>query len=218
MKSSVVEKEMRKFENIVLDFGHGGIDKKGHYTTAPSKMHTFPDGDVVYEGVLNRQIGGLLYILLKIYYPHINTICTVYPHDYRDLSLPYRVRVANSLPLENTLFISIHHNSSQKHNAGGFELYTTKGHTFSDIVSESIANSIEPLVKDVKLNLRYDFTDGDKDKEVDFYVLRKTKCSAVLLELGFFDYLPDLKVITDKKFQYEMVYKIMEGIDKFLIK
>lgn len=216
MKLLQIEK-MRKFNNIVLDFGHGGIDKEGNYTTSPSKMFTFPNGKTVYEGVLNRQIGGLLYTLLRIYHPHINTICTVKPDDCRDLSLTYRVRVANSLPKDNTLFLSIHHNSSPQHNATGFELYTSTGQTFSDIVAESIANSVEPLVQSVKLNLRYDFSDGDRDKEIDFYVLRKTKCSAALLELGFFDYAPDLKLIADRRYQFKEAYKIIKGIEQFLI-
>ena len=52
-------------KNIILDFGHGGIDQNGTYTTAPAKMFTFSNGEIAYEGVLNRQIGGLVEIYLK---------------------------------------------------------------------------------------------------------------------------------------------------------
>ena len=51
--------------NVVLDFGHGGIDKDGNYTTAPKKMHTYDNGEVAYEGVLNRQIGKYIKDCLK---------------------------------------------------------------------------------------------------------------------------------------------------------
>ena len=34
---------------------------------------------------------------------------------------------------------------------------------------------------------RLDYSDGDVDKEANFYVLRKTKMPAVLLEMWFFD-------------------------------
>lgn len=40
--------------NIVLDFGHGGIDGSGNYTTAPNKMH--------YLYVIENKINGKLYI------------------------------------------------------------------------------------------------------------------------------------------------------------
>ena len=39
-------------KNIVLDFGHGGIDINGNYTTAPNKMHKFSNGQIAYEGVV----------------------------------------------------------------------------------------------------------------------------------------------------------------------
>jgi len=40
-------------KNIILDFGHGGIDESGKYTTK-GKKHDFGNGEVAYEGVLNR--------------------------------------------------------------------------------------------------------------------------------------------------------------------
>ena len=46
-------------KNIILDFGHGGIDENGNYTTL-GKKHTFPNGETAYEGVINRRIGGML--------------------------------------------------------------------------------------------------------------------------------------------------------------
>ena len=35
--------------------------------------------------------------------------------------------------------------------------------------------------------LRKDTTDGDKDKEADFYVIKKAPCAAVLTENFFYD-------------------------------
>ena len=201
-------------KNVVLDFGHGGIDSNGKYTTAPSKMFKFPDGEVAYEGVLNRQIGGHLYTYLRNHLG-LNVICTVKEDDPRDISLSHRVRVANSLPTKETIFISIHCNAGGGKGTG-FEIFTTRGTTLSDTLAEDIANSVESEYEEVGLRLRYDFSDGDKDKEADFYVLRKTRGVAVLLECGFFDNKKDFDLLKNQDFQCEIAKGIYEGIIKFI--
>lgn len=202
-------------ENIVLDFGHGGIDHNGKYTTAPNKMHTYPDGEVAYEGVLNRQIGGHVYTCLRAH-SEFNVVCTVKEDDPRDLSLSWRKRVANSYPKDETIFISIHCNASPGHNASGFELYTTKGTTKSDKLAECIANAVEHVFEEVDMKLRYDLSDGDKDKEADFYVLRETNCPAVLLECGFFDNKKDFDNLKDPVFQGNLGSFIYTGILEYI--
>lgn len=202
-------------KNIILDFGHGGIDSDGKYTTSPYKMHKFDNGEIAYEGLLNRQIGGHVYTCLRSH-SDLNVICTVKEDDPRDLSLSYRVRVANSFAPKETIFISIHCNASTNHNASGFELFTTKGTTKSDELAENIADSVEHLYQDLSINLRYDFSDGDKDKESDFHVLRKTKCPAVLLECGFFDNMKDFKHLKDPLFQANLGSFIYTGILKYI--
>jgi N-acetylmuramoyl-L-alanine amidase len=201
--------------NVVLDFGHGGIDKDGNYITSPNKMHTFDDGVVAYEGVLNRQIGGHIYTCLRSH-QDLNVVCTVKEDDPRDLSLSYRVRVANSFDPKSTIFVSVHCNASPNHNASGFEIFTTKGLTESDILAEHIATSAEFALDKVSLRTRYDLSDGDKDKEVDFYVLRKTKCPAVLLECGFFDFRPDFELLKDPLFQGDLGSFVYTGIINYI--
>ena len=206
-----------KPSNIILDFGHGGIDKYGNYTTAPNKMYKHNNGEVAYEGVLNRQIGGHVYTCLRGH-SDLNVKCTVKEDDARDIALSHRVRVANAYPSTNTLFISIHCNASASHNASGFELFTTVGKTKSDDLAQDIANAVEHLYTDNDIRLRYDLSDGDKDKEVDFYVLRKTKCPAVLLECGFFDNIKDFNLLKDPKFQADLGSFIYTGIINYINK
>ena len=205
-----------KIKNIILDLGHGGIDNNGNYVTAPKKMAILPNGTIAYEGVINRQIGGLVGQLLK-WHSEFNVEYTVKPDDYRDISLRHRVRVANKYNPSETLFISIHSNAFNG-KARGFELYTTRGITKSDSLADSIANSVEDLYNNINLKLRYDFTDGDKDKEADFYVLRKTKCPAVLIECLFFDNEYDYKYLSDTNFQKDLAYAIYKGITNYASK
>lgn len=203
-------------KNIILDFGHGGINSSGEYTTAPSKMFTFPNGEVAYEGVINRQIGGLVEIYLKSH-SNLNVITTVKATDPRDLSLSYRVGVANKYNPKETIFISIHSNTSASHNASGFSIFTTEGVTKSDYLATCIGESVKTYYDDLNLRLRFDFyLDNDLDKERDFYVLRKTRCPAVLLECLFFDYYPDFQKLTDAEFQKEMAWHIYKGIMRFV--
>lgn len=204
-------------KNVILDFGHGGLDFNGNYTTAPAKMHKFSDGEVAYEGVLNRQIGGHVYTCLRGH-SDLNVVCTVKEDDSRDIGLSQRVRVANKFNPEETLFVSIHCNASSGHNASGFELFTTVGKTKSDDLAEDIANAVEHIYKRENMRLRYDNSDGDKDKEIDFYVLRKTKCPAVLIECGFFDYRPDFDKLKNPLFQGDLGSFIYTGILNYILK
>ncbi|MBL6964233.1 MAG: N-acetylmuramoyl-L-alanine amidase [Bacteroidetes bacterium] len=204
-------------KNIILDFGHGGIDENGHYTTAPSKMFTFPNGETAYEGFINRQIGGLIELYLRSNYPDYNIVTTVKTTDSRDLSLSYRVQVANQFPAADTLFISIHSNASMNHNASGFSIYTTPGVTRSDSLATYIGEEVEKYYTDLNLKLRFDFySDGDLDREADFYVLMKTKCPAVLLECLFFDYWEDYKLLKSAEFQKELAWHVYKGIIKYV--
>lgn len=201
-------------KNIILDFGHGGLDENGVYTTS-GKQHKFNENEIAYEGVLNRQIGGILQAYLRSLGNSYNIITTVKADDPRDLSLSYRVQVANSFPANETIFISIHCNAFNTL-AEGFEIFTTKGTTKSDQLAEIIANHIEPFYQSLNLKLRYDFRDGDKDKEADFYVLQKTNCPAVLLECLFFDNYNEFKLLRDVAFQRELAWRIFLGIKHYL--
>ncbi|MCH2225014.1 MAG: N-acetylmuramoyl-L-alanine amidase [Crocinitomicaceae bacterium] len=203
-------------KNIILDFGHGGLDKKGKYTTR-GKKHKFPNGEWAYEGVLNRQIGGMIQAYFRAHGTRYNVVTTVGADDSRDLSLGYRVRVANKFKPSETIFISIHCNAFNS-KARGFEIFTSRGTTKSDAIAESIANSIEPYYKELKLRLRYNFSDGDKDKEADFYVLRKTRCPAVLLECLFFDNREDFDNLKNPEFQKELSWRIYQGIQSYIEK
>jgi len=195
-------------KNIILDRGHGSLTKDGKYTTAPSKMFKFPDGKIAYEGLLNSQITKKVGDYLKTH-SEFNTIYTVAPEDPTDLPLILRVSLANKYKGKETIFISIHCNAG---GGTGFEIFTTKDTTESDKLAEHIAKEVEVVYKENKLKLRYDLSDGDKDKEEDFYVLRKTNCPAVLLECGFFDNKEDFKLLSNEDFQFDLAHKIYLGI------
>lgn len=199
-------------KNVVLDFGHGGIDSDGKYTTAPSKMFKFEDGVVAYEGKINREIGKKVYDNFRAEC-NLNVVCTVEASDSTDLSLYNRVKKANSYPYKETVFVSIHCNAGK---GTGYEIFTSIGQTSSDKLAEEITNAVKPFYKKHKLPIRTDMRDGDQDKESNFYVLKKTKGTAVLIECGFFDNRSDFDLLSKDCFQAGLAKLIYKGIMNYI--
>lgn len=200
-------------DTVILDYGHGGVDKDGNYTTAPSKMAEV-NGEDVYEGVLNRTLGGMLYHLLKWDYKRkLKVVQTVKADDPRDISLGHRVRVANRE--KNAVFISIHCNAFDG-TAHGFEIFTTRKQNNSDLLAESIATEVADLNPQHPLRMRFDLSDGDKDKEKDFYVIKRCVHPSVLVECLFFDNVKDLEMFNDLKFRQDFVAALYRGIVNFI--
>lgn len=206
---------MHRIKQVILDPGHGGLDANGKYTTAPNKMHIFPNGEEVYEGVLNRELAKELYEHLRKD-TSFSTLFTVKPDDPRDMKLSRRVYFANTFDPRETLFISLHCNASPNHNAGGGEVWTSPGETKSDILADYIYLGMRRELTKWGMKMRPDNSDGDYDREAAFYVLRRTLCPAVLIEYGFFDYRPDLQALQDPNFQKRVNKSIAEYIIKYI--
>lgn len=198
--------------NIIIDCGHGGIDSNGKYTTAPNKMHKFDDGTIAYEGKLNREIGKRVGdFLMELCY---NVSYTVPPSNSRDVKLSSRVTYANKFNSNDTIFVSFHSNASNSHKARGFEIFTSVGETRSDVLATYIGE--EMIDEFPKLRFRTDTSDGDLDKESQFYVLRKTNCPAVLIENLFFDNRADFDLLCSVSFQKRLSWRISNGIIRYL--
>ena len=169
----------------LLDAGHGGMNN-GKYTTAPAKMHVFDDGLTFYEGVNNRHIVNRL-----IQWLQRNQIDFMTMHDeVEDTPLKQRVLVANAMHAQEKrcIYLSIHSDAMPDgaHGKGsGFAIYTSPGQTGSDSVASIFTNTYRAMLPEFRL--RADRTDGDDDREENFYVLRKTTCPAILVENLFFD-------------------------------
>ena len=202
--------------NIIIDPGHGGIDENGNYTTEPNKMFTFPDGFTIYEGEVNRKIGKhLSNNFLADVSNNVKVIFTVDPLDASDISLQDRVDIANKYNPNNSLFVSIHNNAG---GGNGFEIYTSKGETESDKLATEIFNSVKSQYDKLDLPMRKNTSDGDVDKEENFYVLRKTTMPAVLVEGLFFDNRENAELLIDDNFLKELAFSIYHGIMNYIDK
>lgn len=162
-----------------IDCGHGGL-RNGYYTTCPNKMHTFPDGLEIYEGVINRAIGKKVWLKLV----ELAIDFSLVYDEVEDDDLETRVYRADNIFKKDkrAVFLSIHSNAG---GGSGFEIFTSPGQTKSDKVANIFCETYQKHFPDY--TFRKDLADGDADKEANFYVLRKTDCPALLVENLFFD-------------------------------
>lgn len=201
---------------VFLDAGHGGLDASGNYVTAPSKQFqhskgTFHNGRWFYEGVWNRTLTNRVAAKLA----NLNIQHIIVSHEYLDLSLHYRVDMANwyHKNFKKGIYISNHANASSSHRARGFEVYTTPGKTKSDKVAEIYWDEVKDVL-DNRIKYRSDKSDGDHDKEARFFVLKNTAMPAILVEHLFFDNFEDAKLLIDD----EIIERFAEAQVRAIIK
>jgi N-acetylmuramoyl-L-alanine amidase len=188
----------------LLDNGHGGIID-GVYTTAPSKMYKFEDGTTIYEGDFNRRVVNK--IVKKLSEKGVNY--TILVPELEDISLSTRVKRADAHYAidKSCIFVSVHGNAGK---GTGFEVFTSVGQTRSDKIAEVFFGKMEKAFP--KKAGRKDNSDGDSDKEAQFYLLRKTDCPAILTENFFMDRLEDAKLMLSDEGQEKIANAHVEAI------
>lgn len=197
-----------------LDMGHGGINPDGKYVTKGKQYH-FNDGTSIYEGDINRKIGHRVANNLK----QLGIDFTVLTPGYEDYRLSWRVAKANRIYSRDKrcVYVSFHSNAASNsikgsgNSASGYEIFTSVGQTKSDDFAEVFLNTYIKHFRNAK-RARLDGSDGDKDKEAQFYVLRKTHSPAILLENLFYDNRQDAEYLLSTKGQKELAYVITQSI------
>ena len=168
----------------ILDNGHG---KETPGKRSPQFGGNLP---ILYEYEFNRDI--------------VNRICDMCQKErieywllvpeQHDIPLQERCERANRIYEETggkCFLLSIHANAG---GGTGWECYTTKGETKSDRIAETLAEQWL-LEFGNEWHFRADYSDGDADKESQFYILRHTKCPAVLSENLFMDRYEDYQFL-----------------------
>lgn len=191
---------------ILIDNGHG--------ENTPGKRS--PDGKFR-EYLYAREIAEAIEGELKFLGIDAERIVT----ETEDISLAERARRVNEicgrLGAENVVLVSIHCNASKNGEWGkarGWSAYTSKGKTKSDELATMLY--VEAAKNFAGQTLRKEFSDGDPDWEEGFYVLRKTKCPAVLTENFFMDNEQDLAYILSKEGYEAVVTTHVEAIKKYV--
>lgn len=189
---------------VVLSNGHGGVIN-GIYQTSGKRSSSWHNG-ILYEGMFNRWVVNRLIEKLdraKIPYYHISP-------EYKDTSLETRVNRLKRIYEQNSNIwcLDIHANGG---GGKGIEAYTTVGETKADPLAEILLSNLERDLKGVQ-KMRFDWSDGDRDKEKDFYILRKTKVPTVLLECGFMDQKADYNNLWSEDYLKKVVESVFNSI------
>lgn len=191
---------------ILIDNGHGA--------DTPGKCS--PDGKHR-EFAFSREIAGMTVqeLVARGYDARL-----LVP-ETSDIPLAERARRANLIcerhGAGNVILISVHSNASgngQWMQAGGWSAYTSKGKTRADALASCLYAEAEKNF--AGHNIRTDYSDGDPDWEEGFYILRKTRCPAVLTENFFHDNREDIAFITSEAGKRAIVKTHVDGIVNYL--
>lgn len=180
----------------ILDNGHGGVIG-GEYQTAGKRSPNWEKG-VLYEGMFNRWVvNRLVEKLDRAQIPYYKV-----SEESRDISLEERVERVNKIirDVPNGMLLSVHANAG---GGTGMEFFTTQGVTTSDVICGEFIKEAVAAVPSHKL--REDLSDGDSDKEANFYILSRVVCPAILVEVGFMDNKEDYDKLWSQSFLEDFV-------------
>lgn len=169
---------------VLLDNGHGK-------ETAGKRSPVWSDGSQLFEWEFNRDI--VCRIVEKLQADDIPYRVLV-PEE-NDVSLTERAKRANEYAKEfngKAYVLSIHANAG---GGTGWEVYTSPGQTPSDAIATVFFEEAGREFVPDGWRMRSDYSDGDPDKEAQFYILTKTTCPAVLTENFFMDTEKDCRFI-----------------------
>lgn len=193
---------------ILIDNGHG-INTSGKCS---------PDGKLKEWEYTRLLAEGIIELLKAKGYDAERIV-----HEDIDISLGERCRrvngFCNKLGKDNVLLVSVHCNAAgngQWMTARGWSAYTTPGQTKSDILAESLYTAAAKILNGQ--HFRSDRSDGDRDIEERFYILKNTNCAAVLTENLFQDNKEDVSFLLSDLGKSAIIELHVEGIINYIKK
>lgn len=188
---------------VLIDNGHG--------SNTPGKRS--PDGRLR-EYAYTREIAERLVMELRKNGIDAERIVK----EEIDVPLAERCRRANEYKASEAILVSIHCNAagngSDWMSVRGWEAWTSVGKTKADKLATCLYENAEHCLPGMKI--RKDMTDGDQDKENGFYILKHTKCPAVLTENLFQDNKEDVEFLLSEEGKLAIVNLHVWGIMKYL--
>ena len=172
----------RGFDTVVIDAGHGGIDRGGGPGQAiPEKPYTL-DTALRLEQALRRR--GFRTVMTRT--------------DDVFVPLPTRVAIANSY--RNAIFVSVHYNSAPRVDAHGYETYYYRSDSFG------LATRLH------RAQLATLDTEDRFVRRRGFYVVRRTAIPAVLCEGGFLTNPGESRIVLNASYRQRWAENIANAI------
>lgn len=190
---------------VILDNGHG-LDTPG------KRSPKWNDGSQLFEYEFNRNIAKRIATMLNAEGIKYRLLVP----EVIDISLGERCRRANRIYDETNgkcFVVSIHANAS---GGTGWEVYTSKGQTKADAIATVFYNEAKKAFPEQRVRTDY-YTDGDPDKESQFYILVHTKAPAILTENFFMDNEKDCRLIMSEEGRERIARFHVEAIKKIIL-
>lgn len=188
IKSDDSRKDTDRKVRIVLDAGHGG-----------------EDGGTFSGNILEKDIALAVVLRMKslLEEKDIEVILTRKEDEF--LSLEDRTNIENRADAD--LFVSIHCNYYEDDSSiKGLECYYYEESKNGRLFAEAL---MDGLKKRGNLNVRY-------AKEDSFYVLKKTKSPAVLVELGFLSNYRECQKLSGEEYQEVLAEELVKSLEEII--
>jgi len=177
-------------KTIVIDAGHGGQDP------GATSYYGF------YEKTVNLAVAAEIAQYLR---DEGHKVIMTRSTDVF-IELEQRAEIANRAGAD--VFISIHADAAARSSANGFSVY----------VARSASSEAERLARAIDDRMTRTSMTSNGVKEADFKVLVKTRCPAVLIELGYLSNYWEAKKLKNADMQRKLAKAIADGICNYLAK
>lgn len=171
------------YSNVVIDAGHGGHDR-GASSGGIHEKHLCLDIATRVSQILRRK--GMAVTMTRT--------------TDRYLTLGQRVQIADRT--SDCAFVSIHINSAGSH-AAGIETYHYGG---ASRISRELASAVQTRL------IRATGATNRGVKTANFYVIRRTKRPAILVECGFVSNGEERRRMLDPRYRQRLAQAIADGI------
>ncbi len=198
------------FHTVVLDAGHGGQDGGSQNVAGQEKAYTL---DVIKDLQKSLEAKGLKVILTR----------------GDDVYLPLESRADLANHARDSVFVSVHFNSSADTSAKGFEVFAmtpcgaastsdlaVTPDQFKQMPGNDFDSASLALATCVHHSLLGHISDGDRGvKRARFAVLRLTHAPAILIEGGFLSNGIESREINDAAWREKLADAVATGIKSF---
>ena len=170
------------FSTVVIDPGHGGFDRGGIPGQKVPEKMVALDTALRLQKLLQR--AGLRTVMTRS----------------TDIFIPLFVRSAIANAQHDAIFVSIHYNASPRSGAHGIETYSenNRGAVLAARIQRQLINRVS--------------TENRGIRSAEYYVLRKCRLPAVLVECGFLTNPTEAQLALTTAYRQQVAEQIAAGI------